>query len=842
VEPNKTDAWEDAVPVGSTPGICPSLVCDSDDTLHLAYQSHAGDESSRSVCYRSKKAGEAWTEAKTIVGSEQVRGFGHFENALHLDVNDCLWMVFHLFGIGGDARGMGFGLIRSTDSGNTWEDLFGSTLTLPITHESSIVRMDSSTSDVVVGNLATDSKSVPYFALSRRDGGCQETFLYRWADGEWRSTLLLPPVEEVMGPCAMLAPWALSISDTNQLYLAGVVGRPDADWSDASNEVILLTSRDRGQSFRVHRVSPGTPGVPSWLPSLERHTGHNPVTVPHLMYTHGFDEMGSEPGIDTDVRFVSLQRIAEGEDELVKDAFSGVLMLSGLTYPAEIQNEIWSWVEGNQGTYRRLREMEIGYDVEPCLDFIPGGRRADPAAKEETKPFKWGPRQADRPGSDEDLAFQPVSVLSELIRTKEISPVELTRLYLNRCSTYGAKLACVVTLTDELAMRQARKAEDEIAAGNYRGPLHGIPWGAKDLLAAKGYPTTWGATPFKEQVLQKDAEVVRRLGHAGAVLVAKLSMGALAMGPNWFGGTTLNPWNIKEDSSGSSAGPGSATAAGMVGFSIGTETQGSIVGPSHKCGLAGLRPTYGRVPRTGGMVLSWTMDKIGPMCREVEDCAAVLSAIYGPDGVDTSVADVPFEWLADRDVSGFRVGYLEDEFDGMTGEDADLYQGVLEVLRGLGMEPKPVHLPKFPYGAVGTVLTVEAAAMFDDITRSGEIDLTAEYDQSRWPKMLRVARTVPAVEYLRAQRIRRMLTREIEDWMQDWDVVLGAVFSGSNGSAMNLSGHPCITVPCGFVDGMPRGINFLGRLYDEATILAAGRAYEQATEWHRRHPDMSKVQ
>ena len=386
---------------------------------------------------------------------------------------------------------------------------------------------------------------------------------------------------------------------------------------------------------------------------------------------------------------------------------------------------------------------------------------------------------------------------------------------------------------------QAKAAEAEIIAGNYRGPLHGIPWGAKDLLATKGIRTTWGATPFKEQTGETDAGVVERLRDAGAVLAAKLSTGALAMGAHWFGGMTRNPWDIDTHSSGSSAGPGAATAAGLVGFSIGSETQGSIVSPSHTCGVAGLRPTYGRVSRYGAMALAWTMDKLGPMCRGVEDCAAVFSAIHGPDGRDRSVVDAPFNWPPAPDKKALRIGYIRPEFDAINdaGERA-VYEAAFRKFADLGLPVEPVTLPDCPHGAVSMMLCVEAAAAFDSATRAGELDSMTDADRSSWPTVLRSFRMVPAVEYLRAQQVRSLMIRDLEELMANWDVLLAPGNAGASLTITNLTGHPALTLKCGFVDGMPRGLTLIGNLYDEATLLSVGLAYEQATDWRNQHPNM----
>jgi Asp-tRNA(Asn)/Glu-tRNA(Gln) amidotransferase A subunit family amidase len=431
-------------------------------------------------------------------------------------------------------------------------------------------------------------------------------------------------------------------------------------------------------------------------------------------------------------------------------------------------------------------------------------------------------------------------------------------MYLGRLKRYGPKLLCIVTLTEELAMKQAQDADNNLKGGKYRGPLHGIPWGAKDLFATKGIKTTWGAEPYRDQVIDYDATVVERLRAAGAVLVAKLSMGALAQGPKWFGGVTRNPWAPDEDrqgSSGSSAGPASATSAGLVGFAIGTETLGSIMSPSSTCGVTGLRPTYGRVSRYGAMGLSWTMDKIGPIGRGVEDCAAALDAIYGPDDRDITVGTAPFNWSADVPLSSLRVGYLKTEFDGagfqppqndqqrqLMEQRRTMYQDALAVLEKAGVKMTPIELPKFPTQNIRYILTAEAATAFDDITRDGRVNQLSGQEPSDWPNSFRTSRFIPAVEYLRAQRARVLLMREMDKFMSQWDVFVSPAPNSASLTITNLTGHPAVCVPCGFLNSppqtnmLPRAIMFTGGLYDEASPLRVALAFEQATKWHTMHP------
>lgn len=497
-------------------------------------------------------------------------------------------------------------------------------------------------------------------------------------------------------------------------------------------------------------------------------------------------------------------------------------------------------VNTNLERYETLRKIDVPLDTEPATLFrpaLPGknfsGRKLKfTLSKVETLQFK----------QIEDLAFATVPQLAQLIRTRKVSPVELTRMYIARLKKYGPKLNCTVTLTEDLALTQAAAADAEIKRGKYRGPLHGIPWGAKDLFATKGIRTTFGAEPYRDQVIDLDATVVERLRDAGAVLVAKLSMGALAQGGRWFGGVTRNPWQVDEDrigSSGSSAGPASATAAGLVGFSIGTETLGSIITPSSRCGVAGLRPTYGRVSRHGAMALSWTMDKVGPICRGVEDCAAALEAIYGPDQKDLTVGDAPFNWLPNRRISEMKIGYIKTEFDQQ--QDAErkaIYQTALDALRAAGANLEPIEMPKFSVAALRIILVAEAATAFDDLTRSGGINQLSGQEPGDWPNTFRSSRFIPAVEYIRAQRARTLLMQQMDELMAKWDVFVSPAPGSSSLLISNLTGHPAVCVPCGFPKGLPQSIMFTGRLYDEAAPLRVAMAYEASTNWHTMHPKM----
>lgn len=511
-------------------------------------------------------------------------------------------------------------------------------------------------------------------------------------------------------------------------------------------------------------------------------------------------------------------------------------------------------VNRNLQSFEELRKLNIPLDTEPAITFrpaLPGKKptgKATPGAR-----LKVTKTAVPTSLTPEQVAFLPVTALATLIESQRITSTELTKLYLDRLKKHGETLKCVVTLTEDLALKQAAAADAEIKAGKYRGPLHGIPWGTKDLLATTGIKTTWGATPYKDQVIDLDATVVERLRDAGAVLVAKLSMGALAQGGVWFGGSTRNPWNPERSSSGSSAGPGAATAAGLVGFSIGTETLGSIISPSVTNGVTGLRPTYGRVSRHGAMALSWTMDKIGPMCRSVEDCVLVLNAIYGSDGRDDTVTDAPFDWVPDRPLASLRIGYIQKELEAApnnpnpteaqrtTAESRRaMYAAALEAFRKAGAKLEPIAMPDFPTGSIGFVLSAEAAAAFDDLTRDKDqlATLTAQ-SPGDWPNTFRSSRFIPAVEYIRAMRARRLLMQEMDTLMSQYDVFLSPAPGSASLTITNLTGHPAIALKCGFIDNMPQSIMVTGRLYDEATVCRVALAYEQATEWHKKHPTLS---
>lgn len=497
--------------------------------------------------------------------------------------------------------------------------------------------------------------------------------------------------------------------------------------------------------------------------------------------------------------------------------------------------------------YKKIREVRIDNSVPPALRFDPVLPGASWGSGENGFRMSAPATVAGVPADLEELAFLSVSGLAPLVREGKVRSVDLTKMYLGRLKKLDPVLHAVITLTEEKALEQAARADREIADGRYRGPLHGIPWGAKDLLAARGYPTTWGSVPFKEQVIDMDATVVERLEKAGAVLAAKLTLGELAWGDVWFGGMTRNPWNPEQGSSGSSAGSASATAAGAVGFSLGSETLGSIVSPCTRTGATGLRPTFGRVSRHGAMALCWSMDKLGPICRSVEDCAAVFQAIHGPDGQDPTVVDAPFRWDPSLDVRKLRVGYVKSLFEAKPQEGREDWHAFdlesLEALRKLGIDLKPIELPDLPIGSLSVILTAEASAAFDELTRSGKDDLLVRQIAQAWPNVFRVGQTIPAVAYIQANRIRTMAMREMARIMADVDVYVVPTYGGSNLLLTNLTGHPAVVVPNGFrKDGTPTSITFTGRLFGESEALLVAKAYQDATGFHLRRPKLDGLE
>jgi Asp-tRNA(Asn)/Glu-tRNA(Gln) amidotransferase A subunit family amidase len=551
----------------------------------------------------------------------------------------------------------------------------------------------------------------------------------------------------------------------------------------------------------------------------------------------------------------ALTAVAQDAEKITVEMVAAAAKIAGLMFPTEILQNIANQLSSARGSlrtrYENIRAANIPNSLQPALVFnpVPAGMKL-PTAR---LPLNRSMPKVSLPKTEEELAFLTVTQLSQLIKKRQVTSTQLTKLYLDRLKKYDPVLHCVITLTEELALKQAAQADKEISAGKYKGPLHGIPWGAKDLLAVKGYKTTFGASPYKDQVLDVDATVFTRLTEAGAVLVAKLTLGALAQGDRWFGGLTRSPWdpgNERTGSSGSSAGPASATAAGLVGFSIGTETRGSIVSPATRCGVNGLRPTFGRVSRYGAMALSWSMDKIGPLCRSAEDCALVLSAIHGPDGKDNSLIDVPFNWDATADVKKLRVGYLKSRFEGEIADDPNnpnpqrleqqraarkLNDAALAVFRSLGIQLKPIELPALPDADLGFILSVESAAAFDDITRNNQVEsMTKPPESSSWPGTFRLHRFVPAVEYLQANRLRYKMMEDFSKVFADIDL-----FLGNSLGVTNLTGHPELCIPHGFnAQGQPTALNITGKLFGEQEILLLAHAFQSKTDHHLKRPKL----
>lgn len=532
---------------------------------------------------------------------------------------------------------------------------------------------------------------------------------------------------------------------------------------------------------------------------------------------------------------------ARREGEITAEVIREAEKVAGITFTPEEREQMLEAVRDHVDSYEALQEVDVPNSVAPALDFdpvLPGME-----FEREDRPLRMSPQSVGRaPSSVEELAFEPVARLSEYLRDGKVTSEELTRMYLERLRRYDPELHCVITLTEDRALEQARKADRELSRGEYRGPLHGVPWGAKDLLAVEGYPTTWGAEPYREQRFEYDASVVRQLDAAGAVLVGKLTLGALASGDEWFGGRTRNPWKPSEGSSGSSAGPAAATAAGLVGFSIGSETLGSIVSPANRCGVTGLRPTFGRVSRHGAMTLSWSQDKLGPLCRTVEDCALVLDAIGGPDGLDRTVRDVPFNWDGTAGLEGLRLGYYEAAFE-EEEEGRRFDRRALDTVRSLGADLVPVDLPEaYPVDAMSVQAKAEEASAFEPLTRSGRDDLLTHQEEGDWANEFRAAHTIPAVQYLRANRIRRMLMGAMREVFQDVDAFVTPTYGGEVLTATNLTGHPAVVVPSGFEsDGTPVSISFIGDLYADAAALRAAAAFQRATEYHERRPPRFEV-
>lgn len=532
-------------------------------------------------------------------------------------------------------------------------------------------------------------------------------------------------------------------------------------------------------------------------------------------------------------RALTASALAAGNERVTPQMITGAAWVADIPLTDDEQAALARSVNNVLDDVRTLRKHPLANSDAPAVMFQPAPWRSNNQTPNERGTVALTETAApQRPQMEDDLAFLPVTELAALLRTRQVSSVELTKLSLARLERYQPLLNCVVTLTKDLAIKQAERADRELSRGHYRGPLHGVPWGAKDLIGVAGYPTTWGAPQYREQQLPT-ATVARRLEQAGAVLVAKLSLGALAMGDRWFNGQTRNPWLPLQGSSGSSAGSASATAAGLVGFSLGSETMGSILSPSKRCGVTGLRPTFGRVSRAGCMTLSWSLDKIGPICRSVEDCALVLGAIHGADGDrDAAAVTEPFHWPMQRDLCSLRVGYVANE------KQENELSPVLSQLQQLGVQLRPIQLPvDWPINELYFTLDVEAATVFDDLTRTNNLEGIGS-----WPRIFRRGQFVSAVEYLRAQRIRAKLQQAMREAIRDVDVYV----SHNDLILTNLTGHPQICQPFGYREykdlKLPGSVTFTGQLYGETELLALAHAFQQTTAQHLDRPDLHRWQ
>lgn len=551
--------------------------------------------------------------------------------------------------------------------------------------------------------------------------------------------------------------------------------------------------------------------------------------------------------------FVLKKDLKQVESIIGPETVAEAQKLFDLDFDEAKRDSMMDGLQSNLTAYAALRSQAIPNKVIPAFRFDPFIPARLPDI--EQKPISWQlPDPVPLPDDRNELAFYTVEKLAALIRDRKITSLELTELFLERISRYDERLLSVVTLTREIALEQARRADDEIARGLYRGPLHGIPYGSKDLLALEDYPVTWGSDIYRDQMIDETALVIRKLEEAGAVHLAKMALGELAWGDVWFGGMTRSPWNTEWGSSGSSAGSASAVAAGLVAFAIGSETLGSIVSPSTRNGVTGLRPSFGRVSRQGAMALSWSMDKIGPITRSAHDAALVFAAMHGsgvgdheaddirPSGSnphrDPTVLDYPFNYEPVFDFANHKIGYIESAFE-MDYGYRDFDGQVLEVLKSLGAKLVPIALPELPLDALSIILSVEAAAAFDELTRSGRDSLMVRQIKNAWPNVFRTARFVPAVEYIQANRMRTLLMLQMMEAISGVDAYVSPSFAGGNLFITNLTGHPAVSVPTGFDPdtGLPSSVTFNGHLFDEGTVLSLAKAFQDATGHHKRIPE-----
>lgn len=536
--------------------------------------------------------------------------------------------------------------------------------------------------------------------------------------------------------------------------------------------------------------------------------------------------------------------VSQAQDTLSKNDIPAAARLIDLKFTQKEIDSMYPGIKENEGVFKQMHKQTLANHITPTLThsaILPGM-----IFNEKQEKIDWKiPKNVTLPENRNELAWYSIPQLASLIKNKKISSTELTKFFIERIKKYGDSLQCVISIPENIAMEQAAKADAEIATGKYRGPLHGIPYGLKDLFAVKGTKTTWGAEPYKNQVIDEDAFVYTQLKEAGAVLVAKFTLGALAMGDYWYGGRTKNPWNTRFGSSGSSAGSASATVAGLVPFAIGTETWGSIISPASTCGATGLRPTFGSISRSGAMTLSWSLDKVGPICRSAEDAAIVFNYIKGTDGKDMSAVNKPFNYKPETDIKKMKIGYAKNYFDRITDTSRTELK-VLQTYRDMGVELIPVDFPDsmvYPFNIMDVVISAECAAAFDDFTRNDIDDLMTRQGLFDWPNTFRVSRFVPAVEYINANRHRNILMQKVNEVVNQFDVIICPTRGSGNQSAItNLTGHPVLCVPTGFDrrSNTPTSISFIGKLFDEASILTAAKYYQDKTGWDEIHPPAFK--
>ena len=532
---------------------------------------------------------------------------------------------------------------------------------------------------------------------------------------------------------------------------------------------------------------------------------------------------------------------AFSQDTLTIKDIPAAERVMGLQFKSAERDSLFEDVKGNMKEYGKMRQYKLDNSV-PLSTWqspvMPGMQ-----FNTNQNPVNWNiPNNISVPANKNELAFYSILQLASLIKNKKISSVELTKFFIARLKKFGDTLQSVISLTEDIAMQEAKQADKEIAAGRYRGPLHGIPYGLKDLFAVKGTKTTWGAAPYKDQTINEDAYVYTKLKDAGAVLIAKFTLGALAMGDYWYGGRTKNPWNLKRGSSGSSAGSTASTVAGLVPFAIGTETWGSIISPSSTCGATGLRPTFGSTSRTGAMALSYSLDKVGPICRSAEDAAVVFNYLHGTDGKDQCAVNMPFNYTGKADLSKMKIAYAKYYF--AKGDTMGNELKVLEVYRSLGAQLIPVDFPDstiYNFDVMGIIIGAECAAQFDEFTRSGMEDMMTRQGKGDWPNQFRTSRFIPAVEYINAYRHRYLLMQKVNEVISKYDAFICPTYGGNQLAITNLTGHPAVCFPTGFnKNKLPTSITLIGKLYDEATILAIAKAFQDATEFNKMHPEMFK--